>query len=253
MDNGTPATDRKLAVVADADLRMHNSSPIIGRSSNPAKPLLVELDNEGLSWPSVGTRQRKNETNEQKQARITKIADAVTTIVEQLGEDPSREGMLKTPLRYAKALMYFTKGYEESIKDVINGAVFEEDADEMVIVKDIDVFSLCEHHLVPFVGKVSIGYLPNNRVIGLSKLARIAEMFSRRLQVQERLTKQIALVLQEVLQPLGVAVTMEATHMCMCMRGVQKPGASTVTSCMLGEFRSNPRTRDEFLKLTTRR
>ncbi|KAI8617257.1 hypothetical protein BC830DRAFT_1062611 [Chytriomyces sp. MP71] len=249
-DSGAP--DLVDAKAAAAELRSGDSSPILGLSANPSHPLIVDIDNAGLSWPSIGTRQRKNETDEQKQIRTNKIADAVTTIIEQLGEDPNREGMLKTPLRYAKALMFFTKGYEESIKDVINNAVFEEDADEMVIVKDIDIFSLCEHHLVPFIGKVSIAYIPNNRVIGLSKLARIAEMFSRRLQVQERLTKQIALVLQEVLQPMGVAVTIEATHMCMCMRGVQKPGASTITSCMLGAFRNNPRTREEFLTLTRR-
>ncbi|KAJ3206566.1 hypothetical protein HDU82_004437 [Entophlyctis luteolus] len=222
----------------------------MGRSSKTGSKFAVEVDVAGLSWPSKGTVQRRNESDEAKDERMRKIANAVQTIIECVGEDPEREGMQNTPLRYAKALMFFTKGYEQSLKDLLNGAVFEEDTDEMVIVKDIDIFSLCEHHLVPFHGKVSIGYIPRGRVLGLSKLARIAEMFSRRLQVQERLTKQIATAIQEVLQPEGVAVTIEASHMCMVMRGVEKPGSSTVTSCMLGIFRDSQRTRDEFLTLT---
>ncbi|KAG2189475.1 hypothetical protein INT44_004617 [Umbelopsis vinacea] len=224
--------------------------PVIpGRAITPISRQDTPIDIDGLSWPSIGTKSRRDETEEQRHIREEKIAEAVKTILSCLGEDPEREGLLKTPDRYASALMFFTKGYEQSIKDVLNEAVFEEDHEEMVIVKNVDIFSLCEHHMVPFTGKISIGYIPNRRVVGLSKLARIAEMFARRLQVQERLTKQIASTLMEVLQPQGVAVVMEASHLCMCMRGVQKPGSSTMTSCMLGVFRNNPKTREEFLSL----
>ncbi|XP_069810781.1 GTP cyclohydrolase 1-like [Dendropsophus ebraccatus] len=181
--------------------------------------------------------------------KLPAIEHAYTTILKELGEDPEREGLLKTPLRAAKAMQYFTKGYQETIQDVLNNAMFDENHDEIVIVKDIDVFSLCEHHLVPFFGKVHIGYLPDKKVVGLSKLARIVEIFSRRLQVQERLTKQIALAINEALQPMGVAVVMEASHMCMVMRGVQKMNSRTVTSTMHGIFRDDPKTREEFLSL----
>jgi GTP cyclohydrolase I len=219
----------------------------------PTSPYLNPIDYDGLSWPSVGARERLDSTDEEKAGREKRIANAVRTLLTELGEDPNRAGLLETPERYARAMLYFTKGYEDNVKDVIKQAVFEEDHDEMVIVKDIDVFSLCEHHLVPFFGKIHIGYIPNSRVLGLSKLARLAEMFARRLQVQERLTKQVAMALWELLQPQGVAVVMEASHMCMVMRGVQKPGSSTVTSCMLGRFREAQRTRDEFLSLVRSR
>lgn len=181
--------------------------------------------------------------------KLPALEAAYTTILKELGENPEREGLLKTPLRAAKAMQYFTKGYQETIQEVLNNAMFDENHDEIVIVKDIDVFSLCEHHLVPFFGKVHIGYLPDKKVVGLSKLARIVEIFSRRLQVQERLTKQIALAINEALQPMGVAVVMEASHMCMVMRGVQKMNSRTVTSTMHGIFRDDPKTREEFLAL----
>ncbi|KAK9449532.1 uncharacterized protein V1518DRAFT_383468 [Limtongia smithiae] len=235
------------------------SSASVGSSaskiSRPASPYTLNppIDFDGLSWPSIGTRERLEATPEETQAKVARIADAVRIILTEIGEDPNREGLLSTPDRYAKAIMFFTKGYEQNIRSVINRAVFEEDHDEMVIVKNISVFSLCEHHMVPFTGTISIGYIPNSRVLGLSKLARIAEMFSRRLQVQERLTKQVALAVWEILRPQGVAVVMEASHMCMVMRGVQKPGSTTVTSCMLGRFREAQKTREEFFSLLERK
>ncbi|KAJ2615010.1 hypothetical protein H4S08_001438 [Coemansia sp. RSA 1365] len=174
--------------------------------STPHQP----IDLNGLSWPSIGAEQRRSESAEERTERLKKMSGAVQTLLECIGEDPDRAGLLKTPERYAKALMFLTKGYDESMNDIINGALFDEDHEEMVIVRDIDIFSLCEHHLVPFCGKVAIAYIPNRRVLGLSKLARIAEMFSRRLQLQERLTKQIAMALDEILQPQGVAVLVEA-------------------------------------------
>lgn len=223
-------------------------------ATRPASPYTLNppIDFDGLSWPCIGTRERLEQTPEQAQERLDKLAGAVRTIFECIGEDPDREGLLQTPQRYAKALMYFTKGYEENVRDLMNGAVFHEDHDELVIVRDIEVFSLCEHHMVPFIGKMHIGYIPNRRVLGLSKLARLAEMFSRRLQVQERLTKQVALAIAEVLKPQGVAVVMESSHLCMVMRGVQKTSATTTTSCMLGAMRSSAKTREEFLSLLNR-
>ena len=223
-------------------------------ASRPASPYTLNppIDFDGLSWPCPGTRARLEQTPAQAQERLDKLSGAVRTILECIGEDPDREGLLQTPERYAKALMFLTKGYEENVRDLVNGAVFQEDHDELVIVRDIEVFSMCEHHMVPFIGKIHIGYIPNRRVLGLSKLARLAEMFSRRLQVQERLTKQVALAIAEVLKPQGVAVVMESSHLCMVMRGVQKTTSSTTTSAMLGCFRSSAKTREEFLSLLNR-
>lgn len=229
-----------------------NETPLNTRVASPYT-LNPPIDFDGLSWPSVGARERLEQTPEEAKAREQRIAGAVRTILHELGEDTDREGLLETPERYARAMLFFTKGYEDNVKDVIKRAVFEEDHDEMVIVRDIEIFSLCEHHLVPFFGKIHIGYIPNSRVLGLSKLARLAEMFSRRLQVQERLTKQVAMALWEILEPQGVAVVVEASHMCMVSRGVQKSGSSTLTSCMLGRFRDAQKTRDEFLTLIGKR
>ncbi|PWN18838.1 GTP cyclohydrolase I [Microstroma glucosiphilum] len=207
------------------------------------------MDKDGLGWPAKKTLDRLNYSAEQAAANQARLAGAVKTVLECLGEDPERDGLVMTPERYAKALLWMTRGYEERLSDVIANAIFDEEHDEMVIVRDIPIASLCEHHLVPFTGKIHIGYIPNRLVIGLSKLARIAETFARRLQVQERLTKQVALALDEAIRPQGVAVVMECEHMCMVMRGVQKVGASTVTSCMLGVFRDRQKTRQEFLEL----
>ena len=173
-------------------------------------------------------------------------------ILKNLGEDPGRDGLLKTPERAAKAMEFLTRGYHQSLEQVLNGAVFESDNDEMVIVKDIELYSLCEHHILPFVGKVHVAYLPQGKVIGLSKIARISDMFARRLQIQENLTKQIADAVQEVTHAAGVGVVVEAQHFCMMMRGVEKQNSWTVSSMMLGAFRENHRTRQEFLELIRR-
>ncbi|KAK3856106.1 hypothetical protein Pcinc_037529 [Petrolisthes cinctipes] len=180
---------------------------------------------------------------------ITKLSTTYRNLLGDLGENPDREGLLKTPVRAAKAMLFFTKGYDQTIEDVMNDAVFNENHDDLVIVKDIEMFSVCEHHLVPFFGKVSVGYLPNKKVLGLSKVARIVDIYSRRLQVQERLTKQIALAIVQAIQPTGVGVVVEGTHLCMVMRGVQKINAKTTTSTMMGVFRDDPKTREEFLSL----
>ncbi|RYP92077.1 hypothetical protein DL770_001807 [Monosporascus sp. CRB-9-2] len=207
------------------------------------------IDFDGLSRPSRGTRERLEESTEQAAMRLEKMRGAVRTILECVGEDPDREGILDTPARYAKAMLFFTKGYQQNVRDIVNDAIFHEGHNEMVVVKDIELFSFCEHHLIPFTGKMHIGYIPNNNVIGISKLPRIAEMFARRLQVQERLTKEVANAIMEVLKPQGVAVVMESSHLCMVMRGVQKTTASTVTSCVLGCFERKEKTRTEFLSL----
>src|SRR6188508_2410768 len=177
----------------------------------------------------------------------------IAELLRELGEDPGREGLLATPRRVEKALQFLTSGYRADVDAVINNALFTVDYNEMVIVKDIDFYSLCEHHLLPFFGKCHVAYIPQKRVIGLSKIPRLVDVFSRRLQVQERLTDQIAQVIQEKVAPLGVAVVMEATHLCMAMRGVEKQNSLAVTSAMLGAFRENARTRMEFLDLIKRR
>ena len=182
----------------------------------------------------------------------TGIASLMQDILERLGEDTSREGLLRTPERFEKAMRFLTSGYETNLEKTINGALFKVKYDEMVIVKDIEFFSLCEHHLLPFFGKVHVAYLPGDSVIGLSKIPRVVDMFSRRLQVQERLTQQIAEAIQEVLKPRGVGVICEARHFCMMMRGVEKQQSGTVTSAMLGAFREDKATREEFLTLTNR-
>lgn len=181
------------------------------------------------------------------------MIDALThsyhTMIAALGEDPEREGLLDTPKRAAKALQFLTSGYHQDLDQIVNGAVFESDNDEMVVVRDIELYSMCEHHMLPFTGRVHIGYLPSGRVLGLSKFARITDMFARRLQIQENLTRQIALAVQGVTEARGVAVVIEARHLCMMMRGVEKQNSTMASSVMLGEFRDNPATRAEFLRL----
>ena len=177
------------------------------------------------------------------------IAPLIRGILDAIGEDPNRDGLQRTPERVEKALRFLTQGYTADVSNIVNGAIYEVKYDEMVIVKDIEFFSMCEHHMLPFYGKVHIAYLARNKVIGLSKLPRLVDVFARRLQIQERMTQQIAETIQELLDPVGVGIIAEAQHFCMMMRGVEKQHSGTVTSTMLGAFRNNKETRDEFLSL----
>jgi len=188
-----------------------------------------------------------------KQAMEAPIAPLIEGILDALGEDRTRDGLLRTPVRVEKAMRYLTSGYTADISKIVNGAIFEVKYDEMVIVKDIEFFSMCEHHMLPFFGKVHVAYLAKDKVIGLSKLPRIVDAFARRLQIQERMTQQIAECIQELVDPLGVGVVAEAQHFCMMMRGVEKQHSGTVTSAMLGAFRNQKETRDEFLSLIRNR
>lgn len=180
---------------------------------------------------------------------VSKIAMLINELLIEIGEDPNREGLVKTPERVAKAWKFLAKGYKQELSTVINDAVFTEEYDEMVTVKDVDFFSLCEHHLLPFFGKAHVAYIPDGKIIGLSKIPRIIEMYGRRLQVQERMTHQIAETINDVLSPKGVAVVLEGEHMCMQMRGVEKQNSYATTSSMIGQFRKDSKTRDEFLKI----
>ena len=203
----------------------------------------------------VSTNELNNELKTKSQPPVSEaeMIQAVRTLLIGLGENPDREGLLDTPKRVVKALKYLTSGYHQSLDELLNGAIFNENASEMVLVRDIDLFSSCEHHILPIIGRAHVAYIPDGKVIGLSKIARICEMYARRLQVQERLTAQIADALQGLLKPMGVAVVVEATHMCMVMRGVEKPGSWTTTSAMRGVFADDVKTRQEFMSLIQHR
>ncbi|NJK48865.1 GTP cyclohydrolase I FolE [Candidatus Gracilibacteria bacterium] len=207
-----------------------------------SKSELTEIEQIKNSFPNLTTEHKSSVSQEE-------MIQAVRTLLLGLGEDPDREGLKDTPKRVVKALQFLTSGYHQSLDELLNGAVFHEDTDEMVLVRDIDLFSSCEHHILPILGRAHVAYIPNGKVIGLSKIARICEMYARRLQVQERLTAQIADAIQGLLKPKGVAVVIEATHMCMVMRGVQKPGSWTSTSAVKGVFAEDAKTRQEFMSL----
>jgi GTP cyclohydrolase I len=177
------------------------------------------------------------------------MQQVVRRLLELLGEDPEREGLRRTPLRVAKSFAWLTRGYDQAVEDVVGEGLFEEGHENMILVRDIELYSLCEHHMLPFFGKAHIAYIPDRRIVGLSKLPRIVDMFARRLQVQERLTEQIARAIEDVLRPRGVGVVVEAFHLCMMMRGVEKQNSKTITSALRGTFRSDAKTRDEFLRL----
>jgi GTP cyclohydrolase I len=182
-------------------------------------------------------------------AKLAGMEKSFLELLEAIGEDPQREGLLRTPTRAARAFEFLTNGYRQNLEDVVNGAIFESDASEIVLVKDIELYSMCEHHLLPFIGRAHVAYIPNGKVIGLSKVARLVDVFARRLQIQENLTIQIADALMKTLHPAGVGVVVEAKHLCMMMRGVEKQNSSMKTSCLLGSFKDDARTRSEFLAL----
>ena len=181
--------------------------------------------------------------------RRAEFEDLVRRQLELLGEDPSRPGLVRTPLRVTRSMAWLTRGYELDLKDAVGQGIFPDDHDNMIMVRDIELYSLCEHHMLPFFGKAHVAYIPNGRVLGLSKVPRIVDMFARRLQIQERLTSEIAEAIQESVNPLGVGVVIEASHLCMMMRGVEKQNSMTITSALLGSFRDDAKTRDEFLRL----
>lgn len=180
---------------------------------------------------------------------VKDLENVYAQFLKSVGEDPNREGLRKTPARAAKAMEFLTRGYRQTVEEVVNGAVFTADNDEIILVKDIELYSICEHHLLPFIGKCHVAYIPKQKIIGLSKVARIVDLFARRLQIQENLTKQIADALNTSINPMGVAVVIEAQHLCMMMRGVEKQNSIMKTSCMLGAFRNSPQTRAEFFSL----
>ncbi|PKS05300.1 hypothetical protein jhhlp_008673 [Lomentospora prolificans] len=231
--------------------RSHSDEEAAAAAKAAAKRPKVEIDDKSKTL--VLAAGKKTETDPTANAeRLEKMCGAVRTLLECIGEDADRPGLLDSPARYAKALLFLTKGYQQTPREIINNAIWDDEGHNhhgMVIVRDIEIYSLCEHHLVPFTGKMHIGYIPTTRVLGLSKLARIAEVYARRLQIQERLTKEVANAIMDVLKPQGVAVVMEAKHFCMVMRGVEKTSATTITSSVLGCFERSTKTRNEFLSL----
>ena len=223
------------------DTKKKAAKPVVRKAAAPKKSQDIELDDD------VGLERERPDVP----PPLEHLIEPVRTLLKGVGEDPRREGLAKTPERFVRAMDFLTSGYRKDPRQILEKALFHESYDDMVVVKDIEIYSLCEHHLLPFFGRIHIGYIPNGKIVGLSKLARLADVFARRLQVQERLTEEVAATLNEVLQPRGVAVVVEAKHLCMVMRGVEKQNSWMVTSSMLGEFRENEATRKEFLTLVS--